>query len=145
MTNNNKYINIDNPKLYKKKWLLFNNSLLQPIKLNDCDESIYGHCLKNLTLNECINKCKNFLRCIDRVNNLFYQFLCHCHFIKFVFFLLVLKYYLATLFNISPIVIRWISLSNPITNFLVIVYIFEDFRYFWIIHKIWLRYSCNQV
>jgi len=54
---NNKDIN--NPEIYKDKWLKFDKTVLYPMSINDCNDTIDGICFKNLTLDQCMNKCTN--------------------------------------------------------------------------------------
>jgi hypothetical protein len=54
---NNKSIN--NPEIYKNKWLKFDKTLLYPMSINDCNDTIDGICFKNLTLDQCMDKCTN--------------------------------------------------------------------------------------
>lgn len=45
------------PKLYNNKWLLWSDSVLGHISNTNCKDTIHGYCLKNKTMNECIEEC----------------------------------------------------------------------------------------
>ena len=45
------------PEIYKDKWLKFDKTLLYPMEINDCNDTIDGMCFENLTLDECTEKC----------------------------------------------------------------------------------------
>jgi hypothetical protein len=48
--------NISTPKIYKDKWLMFENTVVKPLELTDCNDTISGICLADLTMNECTEK-----------------------------------------------------------------------------------------
>lgn len=50
---------VPNPEIYKDKWLKFDKTLLYPMSINDCNDTIDGICFKNLTLDQCMDKCTN--------------------------------------------------------------------------------------
>jgi hypothetical protein len=45
------------PEIYKDKWLKFDKTVLYPMEINDCNDTIDGVCFENLTLDECTEKC----------------------------------------------------------------------------------------
>jgi hypothetical protein len=49
--------NLPKPWLYKDKWMIWPESVLDNIKIVDCDDTIYGICLGGKTLEECIEQC----------------------------------------------------------------------------------------
>lgn len=48
---------VPNPEIYKDKWLKFDKTVLYPMEINDCNDTIDGVCFENLTLDECTEKC----------------------------------------------------------------------------------------
>jgi hypothetical protein len=48
---------LNKPEIYKDKWLKFDKTVLYPMEINDCNDTIDGVCFKNLTLDECSKKC----------------------------------------------------------------------------------------
>jgi hypothetical protein len=38
------------PEIYKDKWLKFDKTVLYPMEINDCNDTIDGVCFENLTL-----------------------------------------------------------------------------------------------
>lgn len=48
---------VNKPEIYKDKWLKFNKTVLYPMEINDCNDTIDGVCFKNLTFDECVEKC----------------------------------------------------------------------------------------
>ena len=57
MDNYNQSIILNKPEIYKDKWLKFDKTVLYPMEINDCNDTIDGVCFKNLTLDECTEKC----------------------------------------------------------------------------------------
>ncbi len=55
---NDNFLNISKPEIYKDKWLKFNDAVLYPMELCDCNDTIGGVCLSGLTFEECVDKCK---------------------------------------------------------------------------------------
>ena len=49
--------NLPKPWLYKDKWMIWSNSVLDMIKISDCDDTINGICLTGKTVQECIDQC----------------------------------------------------------------------------------------
>ena len=48
---------LNKPEIYKDKWLKFDKTVLYPMEINDCNDTIDGVCFKKLTLDECTEKC----------------------------------------------------------------------------------------
>lgn len=49
--------NLPKPWVYKDKWMIWSNSVLDIIKIADCDDTINGICLSGKTVQECIDQC----------------------------------------------------------------------------------------
>jgi hypothetical protein len=52
-----KFLLIEEPYRYKNKWLIWPDTLLVPMHISDCNDTIQGVCYDNQTLYECIDKC----------------------------------------------------------------------------------------
>lgn len=57
MDNYNQSTIINKPEIYKDKWLKFDKTVLYPMEINDCNDTIDGVCFKNLSFDECTEKC----------------------------------------------------------------------------------------
>jgi len=55
---NDNFLNISKPEIYKDKWLKFSDAVLYPMEICDCNDTIGGVCLSELTFEECVDKCK---------------------------------------------------------------------------------------
>lgn len=50
---------IPQPYKYKDKWLIWPNTVLDYLRVSDCDDTIYGYCLSNKSIYECIDECSS--------------------------------------------------------------------------------------
>lgn len=57
MDNYNQSTILNKPEIYKDKWLKFDKTVLYPMEINDCNDTIDGICFKNLSFDECTEKC----------------------------------------------------------------------------------------
>jgi hypothetical protein len=48
---------VDKPYKYSKDWTIWPNTILNKMEMSDCNDTIDGVCLKNKTLDECIDRC----------------------------------------------------------------------------------------
>lgn len=54
---------IENPSLYRDKWLVFKNTVFSDLDSIDCNDTVSGICYKNKTFNDCMSICNKEENC----------------------------------------------------------------------------------
>jgi hypothetical protein len=52
--------NLPKPYLYKEKWLIFPDTAFTKLDILDCDDTIWGMCVEDVSLDQCIEQCNKF-------------------------------------------------------------------------------------
>jgi hypothetical protein len=52
-------LDLPKPWLYKNKWIVWPETVLDILTIADCNDTVNGICLSGKTIEECINECKN--------------------------------------------------------------------------------------
>jgi hypothetical protein len=52
------------PELYNKNWLVFDSTVFSSIEVADCKNTIEGVCYKNISVEECVEKCAENDNCV---------------------------------------------------------------------------------